>query len=888
MNPAPESLSPLPLGVGGQNSVALLSGFDGSNVGMAGSYIPPDVQVAAGPTYIVEMVNLLATVYTKAGVLVYSVDLPTFFIAGSDGMTDPRVYYDAASGRWFASISDTTASEVNVAVSETGDPTGAWFVYAFASGADPSYFADQPSLGVSSDKVVVSANMFDPFNNFVGTEIWALNRSELQLGIDTDYVDVGPDSTYYSIYPASNEGVTANLFMVSVDPSVSGSFTLFEVSGAPPGDVSFTNVTLPISDFTPPNGSVQRGTPLIIDSGDGRVVSTAYSGSKFWFAFPDFAVPAGDAQAQDGYRLVEVDTSSVTVLQDFDVNGAHTSYFYPALAFDGAGNLIVLFGASSSTSYPGLMVTAQRTSDPPDTFEVPAQVFNGTGAEIEQPSGGGVRYGDYFGASIDPSNSSVVWVAGQYGRSGNQGWATHIMATTIASRLITLSASYSVSGGGTGYSAPVLTYVFNNATLTATVTSSPQTFNVDTGSLWSVSPQLPGSSASERWVALQVTSGTVQSSQTVSVTYEHEFNVSFTAQVGGSLSGSGTPTATFSLMGHPTSVSLIQSPASANSYNGWSWVSAGSAYSYGSPLPGSNDTLRWVSSNPSGVVSASTNVSASYIPQSAYTIYATPSGIPGSLQGAFSAIQNGTSTTPTVTTQPTIFWLDVGGAWSVSPSISIDTGTRLICTGTSSGLVGQATTLILPFQTQYLLTISGRPDSAGIVSPVTGWFAQGTLINLSATANTGWEAAGWTGTGDASFTGSASSGSFLLNGPATEVVSFIPGLTITAAQGGSVSYTCGSVQGSVAGGTAKTIYVPINSTVSLFAQPSSSISEFSSWSGDAQGSSSTAVLSLTAPKSVEATFGTSLLLLLAVAAVVLALALAAVVLLRRRPSSSSV
>jgi hypothetical protein len=875
------------LGVGGPNLVSVVSGFEGSNVVAAGSYTPPDVQVAAGPTYIVEMVNLLATVYTKAGVLVYSVDLPTFFIAGSDSMTDPRVFYDAGSGRYFASISDSVTNEVDVAVSETGDPTGSWFVYAFVSGADPTYFADQPSLGVSSDKVVVSGNMFDSSNNFVGTEIWALNRSEMQLGATIDYVDVGPDTTYYSVYPASNEGVTPNLYMVSVDPTVSGSFTLFEVTGAPPGDVIFTNVTLPIGDFNPPNGSVQRGSPYIIDSGDGRVVSAAYSGSRLWFAFPDFAIPAGDTQAQDGYRLVEVDTSSSTVLQDFDVNAAHTSYFYPALAMDGGGNLLVLFGDSSATSYPGLMVTAQKASDSPNTYEVPIQVFNGTGAETEQPSGGVVRYGDYFGASLDPSNPSVVWVAGQYGRSGRQGWATHIFATTIASTFITLSASYSVTGGGTGYSPPSLSYVFNNVTLTSALTPSPLTFNVDNGSKWSVNPQLPGSSAYESWVAIQPTGGSIQSSQSVSVTYEHEYNVSFTVQVGGGPIGAGTPMVTFSLQGHSASVSLNRLTISgiAASYGAWSWVSAGSVYAFSNPLAGSNGTLRWVSASPSGIISANSSVSTSYLAQSAYTIYATPAGLSGSVQGAFNAVQNGTATTPPVTTQPSTFWLDLGSAWTVSASVGINAGTKLVYTGPPSGVVGASTTLALPFQTQYLLSVVGAPGSAGTVSPLSGWYPQGTTINLSESANTGWEAAGWIGSGDSAYSSSLAAGSFLLNGPVTEEFRFMPGLTITAAQGGSVAYTYGSIQGSVSGGTAKTVFVPVNSTVSLFAQPSSSLSEFGSWSGDAQGSTSTLVLSLTAPKSVEATFGISPLVLLAAAAVLLILALVGVLLLRRRSSA---
>jgi hypothetical protein len=738
---------------------------------------------------------------------------------------------------------------------------------------------------VSSDKVVVSANMFDPSGNFVGTEIWALNRSEMEAGDNVDYVDVGPDLTFFSIYPATNEGATPNIFMVSVDPSVSGSFTLFQVTGAPPGDVSFTNVTLSIGGFNPPTGGVQRGSNLIVDSGDGRIVSAAYSASKIWFAFSDSAVPTGDTKAQDGFRLVEVDTSAVRVLQDFDVNRVNTTFYYPALALDGSGNLIVIFGASSPTSYPGLMVTAQRTSDSPNTFEIPLQVFNGTGPETELPSGGVVRYGDYFGAAVDPSNPSVVWVAGQYARSGKQGWATHIMATSIVSSFITLSASFSVSGGGTGYASPVLSYVFNNATLTASITSSPQSFNVDNGSFWSVDSLLPGSTTSDRWVALQPSSGTVRSSLTLSLTYEHEFNVSFTALAGG-ISGAGTPTVTFNLLGHSASIFLTQPTGNAtgNGYSGWSWVTAGSVYSYVNPLPGSNASVRWISSNPSGVVSTGTAVTASFLPQSAYTVYASPEGLPGSLQGAFTAVQNGSATAPAITMQPAVFWLDLGSAWSVTPSITVNSGTRLIYTGSPSGVVGPATTLTLPFQTQYLLTISGGPAAAGSISPTTGWYPQGTMVNLSATANTGWAAAGWTGTGDASFTTGSASGSFLLAGPATEVASFIPGLTITAAQGGSVSYTYGAVEGSVSEGSAKTVYVPANSTVSLFARPSSSLSQFSSWSGDAQGSTSTAVLSVTGPMSVEASFGMSPLVLLAAAAVILVAILVVFVLLRRRPS----
>ena len=36
------------------------------------------------------------------------------------------------------------------------------------------------------------------------------------------------------------------------------------------------------------------------------------------------------------------------------------------------------------------------------------------GAQSDLDTGAFQRYGDYFGAALDPSNSSKIWVAGEY------------------------------------------------------------------------------------------------------------------------------------------------------------------------------------------------------------------------------------------------------------------------------------------------------------------------------------------------------------------------------------------------------------------------------------------------------------------------------------------
>jgi hypothetical protein len=866
--------------VGGLNTVYIQTAFNGAYFGYSGDrFTPPDPQLAVGTTYVVEMVNTLANIYSKSGTFIRTIDLRTLFIAGADDLTDPRVVFDPSSGQFFASISDITTNEVNVAVTSAGDPTGTWNVYAFTSGTSTSYFADQPSLGVSSDKVVVAANMFDPASNFVGVEIFVLNRSQMMAGLDVNFTDFSPDDTLFSVYPVTNQGDTADEYLVSVDPTVSGSFTLFKVSGAWPGNITLDNVTVSISASSPPNGATQKGSSSIIDSGDGRVVSAIWYQGKVWFSFPDSAIPTGDTQHQDGFRLVEVNTANDAVLQDFDVNAARTSYFYPAMAIDGKGDFIVLFGFSSLTAYPGLMISAQSPTDPANSLQTPAVVINGTAAET---SG---RYGDYFGAAVDPSNPQLVWGVGQYGTA--RGWATYVFSSSVIANVVTLSASYSVVGGGTGYSPPTLSYSLNNLTKSVQLTTTPQSFPVDNGTSWSVDAQLGGSSSAERWVALQPTAGTIKSSPVVSITYRHQFNISFTASVAGQ-AGSGSPTVAFVMAGAPSNLTLVQgiSLAGPAVYSASSWVDAGSQYSFINPLPGSNGTYRWISAAASGNISSGASVSVGFVPQASYQVSLTPANGPSSLQGTLTIVQYGSALALPVTTTPAAAWLDVGSQWAFSgATVTVGTGTRYVYSGPTAGTAGSPSALVFAFGTQYYLTVGSTPQGEGSVSPASSWYDAGTAVNLTATSAAGWGAGQWTGTGTGSYSGSAPSASFSLSGPTSESMSFYPGVTVAAGSGGSVTYGYGTTQGTVAAGTTKTFYLPGNSTVTLTAQPDSFLNVFGGWSGASASSASQVVIVASTPAAITANFTTNFAIVGGVAILVIAVVAALFLVLRRKPSA---
>src|SRR6267143_6559164 len=135
------------------NSPITTSGFPGLSYGetfACGGFTctnratPPDVQVAAGPNHIVEMVNLIYGVFTKQGALVAVSGLASLWGTGTDYIGDPKVIYDSQSGRWFASLLDVSQGSVWVGASASNDPTGSWHTYQFKT---PSgYCPDQPIL----------------------------------------------------------------------------------------------------------------------------------------------------------------------------------------------------------------------------------------------------------------------------------------------------------------------------------------------------------------------------------------------------------------------------------------------------------------------------------------------------------------------------------------------------------------------------------------------------------------------------------------------------------------------------------------------------------------------------------------------------------------------
>jgi hypothetical protein len=211
--------------VAGSNPELVMS-FDGldhfdqrtANGGNQWSLEPPDQALCVGGGYTVEATNSVLAVYdSETGTPLAGVqDLNTFFgyPAAVDRTTftigpdviDPVCYYDPDNDRFMVAITTLHVDEngdytgrntIDLAVSNSGDPTGLWTIYSVPAQNDgtegtPDHgctldgttpgpcFQDYPHIGADRYGVYVSTNEYDLFGPaYNAAQIFAFSKSEL-------------------------------------------------------------------------------------------------------------------------------------------------------------------------------------------------------------------------------------------------------------------------------------------------------------------------------------------------------------------------------------------------------------------------------------------------------------------------------------------------------------------------------------------------------------------------------------------------------------------------------------------------------------------------------------------------------------------------------------
>ena len=440
--------------------------FEGLNVDEAcGGCIPPDITGEAGLTQYVQMVNSASVaVYNKStgarisGPTVFQSmfgALPASSQCRTAGHGDPIVLYDQLADRWLLSQFTTTGGASGyhecVAISQTSDATGAYYVYDFLVGGS-ARFQDYPHIGVWPDGYYMSTHEFNP-SSYVGSGVFAFERDKMLQGLPAQmvYFDLAlVDSNFFGHLPSDLDGAAPppagapNYFAEVDDSSEIGTVDAmriwkFHVDWTTPLNSTYgangqPNFVLPVANFSRPNCIVrtagpncvpQPASPYILDTiGDRLMYRLAYRNfNDHESLVATHTVVSNGATQQVAPRWYEVRDLSTTptIFQQGTLPSGGTGdllfRWMGSIAMDHVGNMALGYSTSSQADFPSIAYSGRLATDPLGTFgQGETQMWAGGGSQ--DPFlyvGVGIgRWGDYTHVSVDPADDCTFWYTNEY------------------------------------------------------------------------------------------------------------------------------------------------------------------------------------------------------------------------------------------------------------------------------------------------------------------------------------------------------------------------------------------------------------------------------------------------------------------------------------------
>jgi hypothetical protein len=437
---------------------------------VGGQVVPPDPNGDVGPNHYVQIVNFSLAVYNKTGTRLVG-PLPNNALwSGFGGLCettnngDPIVLYDHLADRWFLSQFafdfDANGNPVGpffqcIAISQTGDPTGAYFRYAFQMPVDK--LNDYPKFGVWPDAYYMSVNQFvvNP-EDFVGVGVAAFERDKMLIGQPAQLVYFDLDSVdpnFFGLLPADLDGPppptgSPNFFVAFAEaPNDLLNLWEFHVDFSNPANSTFgvggqANAVLNTDPFNsnfgrlcapprlqqlcvPQPGSILRRVDAVADRlmfrlqyrnfGTHQSLVTNHTVNLGSGLFPRAAIRWYELRnSGSGWSLFQQGTYS----PDSDHR------WMGSAAMDSGGNIAIGFSTSGPAIFPSIRYAGRLATDPPGELSQ---------GEAELITGGGVqtsplrRWGDYSMMAVDPTDDCTFWYTQEYyATSSEVGWQTRI------------------------------------------------------------------------------------------------------------------------------------------------------------------------------------------------------------------------------------------------------------------------------------------------------------------------------------------------------------------------------------------------------------------------------------------------------------------------------
>ena len=397
--------------------------------GVAG-ITPPDQGLCVGNGFVLEAVNSSLQVYDILGAPVGAgVDLAPFFNFPPNTpkaisfASDPKCYFDHATGRFFATIlripvdleiRALTGSFLDIAVSQSNDPRGAWNVYEVDLGDNgqngtPNHahcpcLGDQPLIGADTNGFYVTTNEFglDPNSpGFNGAQVYAFSKKSLVSGSLGNVVHfsnlVLANGIGYSLQPATspsgNGAADANgtaylLSALDFDGTLDNRIALWSLSNTASLDADTPAVTLEHTVLTsetygyaPPAAQKAGPTPLRdclaagtcsapglkgakatnaleqLSTNDDRMNQAVFAGGRVWGALNSVVQMASGPRAGIAYFSVQPRRLKSGALggrmgKQGYIALDDADVMYPSVALTDDGRGAIAFSVSGENDYP--------------------------------------------------------------------------------------------------------------------------------------------------------------------------------------------------------------------------------------------------------------------------------------------------------------------------------------------------------------------------------------------------------------------------------------------------------------------------------------------------------------------------------------------------------
>jgi len=431
-----------------------------SGIGFTGS-VPPDCDVAVGPSHVVAVVNTTIAFFTKTGTKTLQQEMSTSgFFSGNPSAasfySDPKVFYDKASGRWFVLIlgldfGTAQVGDILLAVSDDSDPNGVWKQYAidntYTDASSNKVWLDYPGFGMSSDSIVFTGNMFGFSAGGGDVQFLVLPKSKILAGqavTATSFKD--PDARTVQM-TRSWEGATT-VFGIA-DGNTTTNLDLFAITNGSTTPV-LTKTSIAVPEKLRFSGDVPSTGGAVLDGFDARLFTAHYRAGTLTAAH---GVAVSSSENRQMARWYEVKVNSwptagtPTLVQSGNIVGASNEHIHmPAVNKNKPGDLVVLATRSGPSVAADLVYYARKKSDAPGKVGAPVIVKQSIGSSYL-----GFRWGDYFQVAIDPNDESTFWVFGMTIDSSNlwETWVSNFLVSSPGGDLAVTPTSIARYQGGT-------------------------------------------------------------------------------------------------------------------------------------------------------------------------------------------------------------------------------------------------------------------------------------------------------------------------------------------------------------------------------------------------------------------------------------------------------